>query len=381
MEMLKGYRFILITIVLALAMIACGSSSDVEVIEPGEEVAEESIEDSEENVEIEKETAPTEAEGEAKEVGTSRSNPVPIGSTVVIDDMSFVVVGLIRPADEIIMEGNQFNTEPESGQEYILLKLEITCLKSSDDECLFSPLLDGVQVIGSLGIGHDSEWFVSGVDGLLEDSTFFGGSTISGNIPFIIGQDETDLVFVYEPFLGDTVYLAMPSEEGDVAKVEPEGDVAPSVENNDEKEVGTARSNPAPVGSEVIADDMAFVVTGAIRPATDIIMDGNMFNTEPEQGQEYILVDLGVTCMKSIDESCSISPFWNISLIGSEGVKYDAESFVTGVDGLLESTEFYGEATVSGYLPFIVNEGETNLILVYEPIIFGDTFYLEVPMN
>ena len=381
MKTLKHYRFYIIITILILAMIACSSSSNIKVNPPDEEVVEESPVEPDDALENDEGITSVEEEQESTDIGTSRSNPAPVGSEVVIDQMAFVVLGLIRPADDKIMEGNQFNTEPEPGQEYILLKLEIKCLKSSDDQCSFSPLLDEVKVIGSSGIGHDSEWFISGVDGLLEDTEFFGGTIISGSIPFIIGQEETDLVFVYEPFLGDTFYLAIPSEEGDIGRTEPVEDSAPLSEDTEEKEVGTARSNPAPVGSEVIADDMAFIVTGAIRPATNFIMDGNMFNSEPEPGQEYIMVELSVTCMKSIDESCTISPFWNISLIGSAGIKYDAESFVAGVDGLLESTEFYGEATVSGYLPFIVNEGETNLILVYEPMIYGDTFYLEIPTN
>jgi hypothetical protein len=32
-------------------------------------------------------------------------------------------------------------------------------------------------------------------------------------------------------------------------------------------QLGTARSNPAPVGSEIHSDSMAFTVTGMVRPA------------------------------------------------------------------------------------------------------------------
>ena len=144
-------------------------------------------------------------------------------------------------------------------------------------------------------------------------------------------------------------------------------------------EVGTARSNPAPVGSEVIVDDMAIEILDVIRPANDIIKAGNMFNTEPESDQEYVLVELQVTCKKSVDDQCSISSFWNISLIGSSGIAYDPEWLVSGVEGLLESIDFYGDATVSGYIPFIIKQSDTNLVLVYEPMLFGDTVYLAVP--
>jgi hypothetical protein len=150
-------------------------------------------------------------------------------------------------------------------------------------------------------------------------------------------------------------------------------------EQTDPPKVGTSRSNPAPVGSEVVVDDMAFTVLDTIRPADDIIKSGNQFNTEPESDQEYILVKLEVGCEKSVDEKCIISSFWNISLIGSSGVASDPELLTSGVEGLLESEEFYGGASVSGMIPFIINKTETDLVLIYEPLLFGDTIYLAVP--
>ena len=150
-------------------------------------------------------------------------------------------------------------------------------------------------------------------------------------------------------------------------------------EATEAKPVGSARSNPAPMGSEVVADDRAFKVLSIIRPADDIVIEGNPFNTKPESGQEYLFVELQITCQKSIDEKCSLSSFWNFSVIGSSGVSKDAEWVLAGVEGLLESIDFYGDTTVSGYLPFIVRQDEIDLVFVYEPLLFGDTFYLALP--
>jgi hypothetical protein len=174
--------------------------------------------------------------------------------------------------------------------------------------------------------------------------------------------------------------LACGSSDSDVVVNAPnEEEAPPQQEPTDLPEVGTSRSNPAPVGSEVTTDDMAFKILSVIRPADDIIEAGNMFNTEAESDQEYVLLELQITCKKSVDDQCIISSFWNVSLVGSSGIGYDPELFVTGVDGLLESIEFYGDATVSGYIPFIIKQSDTDLILVYEPLLFGDTVYLAVP--
>jgi hypothetical protein len=178
----------------------------------------------------------------------------------------------------------------------------------------------------------------------------------------------------------DEVTVNEPEEEvaeGEVIEEE-EVEEVEEVEPTATKKVGTARSNPAPVGSEVIADDMVFVILGATRPADDIIMAGNPFNTEPEEGEEYILVDIEIKCLKSTDDKCSTGTY-NISLLGDSGISYDPEIVVVGVEGLLDFTsDFYGEAVISGSIPFIVKQSDTELLFVYEPL-FGDTFFLQVP--
>lgn len=169
------------------------------------------------------------------------------------------------------------------------------------------------------------------------------------------------------------------SDEG--VEVNPGGAESESVESAETSapEVGTARSNPAPAGSQVVADDMAFEVTGFTRPADEIVSAGNMYNTAPEGDQEYIFVDVQITCQQSTDEKCTIYPTSSFSLIGSSGVVYDPEIMLAGVEGLFEvmDTEFYGGSTVSGALAFIVGQADMGLVLIYDPFL-GDTFYLAV---
>jgi len=150
------------------------------------------------------------------------------------------------------------------------------------------------------------------------------------------------------------------------------------IQQTESPKVGTARSNPAPAGSEVIADNMAFTITSIIRPANSIVQAGNRFNSMPEEGKEYIFVEVNAVCKKSIDEKCSINPMFNIKLIGSKGIEYDPEIMIAGVENLISTTEFYGEAIVRGYIPFIVEIGETDLVLLYDAFL-GDTFYLALP--
>jgi len=186
-------EFFVALLVLLLVSLACGSSSNgVSVEEPSESDSD--------NV-SEPEEAPT------KEVGTARSNPAPVGSVITADNMQFKILGLTRPADEIIKSGNMFNTEPEEGEEYILIELQIECMKDVDDTCnIFE---SSFKLIGDEGVTYDAEWFISGVDGLLESEEFYGGGVVTGSLPFMIKETDSDLIFLYEPFFGDKFYMSV----------------------------------------------------------------------------------------------------------------------------------------------------------------------------
>jgi len=192
--MKRRFCLVILTVMLLTIVLACGSESDVEVKQP---------ESSPEELTKSEEITSTESQ-----LGTSRDNPAPTGSEIVADDMSFLVSGVTRPATDIIMEGNQFNTEPEVEQEYILVDLKATCKKSPSEKCSLS--IFNLKVVGSSGVTQDAEWMVAGVDGLLEDADFYGDASLEGAIPFIVGTAETNLLLVYEPFLGDTFYLELP---------------------------------------------------------------------------------------------------------------------------------------------------------------------------
>jgi hypothetical protein len=189
--MKNKFRILIALIVLIILTIACGSSDEI-TVKPGD-------------------TDPNNSQSasveETKPVGTVRSNPAPKGSIITADNMDFSVLETIRPADEIVMAGNQFNTKPEEGYQYILTKLQIKCNKSSDESCSISPF--NFELIGDEGIIYDSEWFLAGVDGMLESKEFYGGATVSGYIGSIIKSSDTTLILTYDPFIGDKFYMSI----------------------------------------------------------------------------------------------------------------------------------------------------------------------------
>ncbi len=138
---------------------------------------------------------------------------------------------------------------------------------------------------------------------------------------------------------------------------------------------GRSQANPVQVGSEVAADGMRFMLTGAIRPADDLVLAGDMFNQQAGQYKHYVFASLDVTCEKP--EPCRLDVF-KFKLLGSDDVVHYPEAYLVGVDGLLISTDFQNGSSLVGNLAYIVNIGTSHLVLMYGAV-SGEKIYLALP--
>ncbi len=144
----------------------------------------------------------------------------------------------------------------------------------------------------------------------------------------------------------------------------------PAVESTVEPELGHARSNPVPFGSEsspMVGDVTIFVIN--VERGWNRHKEINQFNDDPERGHEYLLV--GVQFQDSGDPNASTSySDSGFDVIGDRGVVYGTAS-VIGEDEL--HGEIYGGSTLRGNLFFEVPSDEKGLILRYEePWCFRD---------
>ena len=146
--------------------------------------------------------------------GSALDNPAPPGTAVVAGDLELQVVGVIRPADDIVAEGNMFNPRPGPGNEMMLVTLSVTCRPEEDDTCTFAPVLEFL-LVSPIGV-HRPEWLVAGLPNPLHGGEISSGETVSGDVLFEVGEKETGLVLVYSESLGDEVaYLEVPPGDAD----------------------------------------------------------------------------------------------------------------------------------------------------------------------
>ena len=186
----------------------------------------------------------------------------------------------------------------------------------------------------------------------------------------------SDDVVVREPSVSDEVSSQVTENSNEIVESTPKPTAT--------KKVGTARSNPAPAGSEIIVGDVSLQILDAIRPANDIVMAADSYNKMPEDGYEYIILEIKMTCELGSDYECSVYPFVYFTIIGNSGVVTDPDYRVDEIDGSFErmDTKFYGGTTIIGKLTFIISVDETDMLLVYDKTYSSqDPVYLEIPVD
>lgn len=143
-------------------------------------------------------------------LGSTRDNPIPAGDQIDYGGgIVLTITEMVRPATDIVIRGNQFNTKPEKGQEYIQVKLHVECVKESSEKCSFSTI--SFKAVGADGNIRDVQWILAGVEGMLDSNDMFGGGKKEGNIFFIVPTGDETVVLFYDGIFSDPVYIGLPS--------------------------------------------------------------------------------------------------------------------------------------------------------------------------
>jgi hypothetical protein len=140
-------------------------------------------------------------------VVTTKDNPAPVGSAILVDNMKMVVISKVRPADSLVAKGNMFTDTPSAGQEYMFVTISASCEQAKDKQCNIDTY--NFKTLGSDGVIKDFKQ-VTGIDGLIKYTTFDGGFSLTGILSFLVDQNDTKIMLVYQPSSGDSSYLALP---------------------------------------------------------------------------------------------------------------------------------------------------------------------------
>jgi hypothetical protein len=119
----------------------------------------------------------------------------------------------------------------------------------------------------------------------------------------------------------------------------------------------------APIGTSRQVGSLSLIVSNVIRPANHVA-DEAMFYSDPARGMEYVAVEVSVTCNLPAEQSCQVSTS-DFAASGAQGTTYLADFILSGVRHALEAGELKGGKSRSGYVLFVVDRGDRDLVLRY----------------
>lgn len=156
---------------------------------------------------------------------------------------------------------------------------------------------------------------------------------------------------------------------GDDAREEPAQEEEPATDG----EAGT-RGNPVPLGSTISGEEWDLTVLSFDTDAHAQIMDANMFNEDPEDGNVYALVESEVTYTG--DDSGH--PWIDISFayVSESGNTFrGTDSMAVAPDpSFSDIGELYSDASGTGYVLIEIPEGDDGLLRVSIGMFGEDVF-------
>jgi len=135
------------------------------------------------------------------------------------------------------------------------------------------------------------------------------------------------------------------------------------------------RSNPVKLGDEVKVTttnwdktvyNTTFILSNIIRgnEAWKMIYSANMFNDEPVEGFEYMLVKFSANHYGGSDPNKQLDlSGYDFTLVSQSGKDYDYQSIVEPEPSL--DAKLYQGASHEGYVAFLVSKSDINPLIVY----------------
>ncbi|HOZ37397.1 MAG TPA: hypothetical protein PLH64_01485 [Anaerolineaceae bacterium] len=384
---MKRHALFIIAIVLVLATLSCGGSTEetpekvdpitATVAAPGESVTEppqvtQPI--------VEPTTSPTTAPTIPPTIaptipptatptiaptiapmGFSRSNPFPGTEVVSVPNWDVQVLETKRGADAWtdIQAANSYNEPAPEGMEYLMVKIHVKCTYNDSDEHSISGY--DFYVTGDKAI-----LYTTGMASVVKpepelDATLFSGGETEGWSVYLVGQGEGNLILVFDEswsFDEDAKrYIALdpgasiniPSDLNAIAA----------------SETGMHRSSPIPFNEKLVTEDWEMTILEVVRgeAAWNLVLEANRYNEPPADGYEYIALKLQVRNIGTVDDSSSIDGY-SFNITGSSNILHDLPSIVEPEPEL--DIDLYPGGEYEGWVVFQSIIGETNLMLAFQ---------------
>jgi hypothetical protein len=295
--------------------------------------------------------------------GSSRILPMPPNSLITGQNWEATALEVVRGADawQQLQAANPFNEPAPEDQEYLLLRLRLKITGSGSESYLIYPAVTGNRLIR-----YNAVAAVTPEPRL--PGEFTAGQTAEGWLPYLVGQDEGNLLLVVRELNSaaePSRYLAL-SEGASIAVPNDLTTLAPT-------DSGVEADAPTPVGQTATTEDWELTVLDVEvgDKAWQMVTHANQFNDPPPNGRQYAAVWLRLRYIGQEEEARLVYGTWFSGRSGS--VIEETPSIIEPLPAL-DGVYLYPGAEVEGWVIITVSDdpGE-NLTLVFDPDTLDDT--------
>jgi len=320
-------------------------------------------------------------------MGFSRSNPFPGTELVSVPNWDVQVLETKRGADAWtdIQAANSYNEPAPEGMEYLMVKIHVKCTYNDSDEHSISGY--DFYITGDKAI-----LYTTGMASVVKpepelDATLFSGGETEGWSVYLVSQGEGNLILVFDEswsFDEDSKrYIAL--DPGAAINIPSDLNAIAA------SETGMQRSSPIPFKEKLVTEDWEMTILEVVRgeAAWNLVLEANRYNDPPFDGYEYIAVKLHVRNIGTVDDSSSIDGY-SFNITGSANILHDLPSIVEPEPAL--DIDLYPGGEYDGWVVFQSIIGETNLMLAFQEswtfdddevryLAVDEGAYLEVPTD
>lgn len=293
--------------------------------------------------------------------GFSRSNPLPASALIVTENWTIEVLEVLRGdvAWSKIKASSSYSQAPQEGKEYIAIRAKAKSTYADSNSHQISAC--DFSVTGDLGILYGCI-FVAFIKPALDAELFTAGET-EGWIIYLIHTNDSNLELVFNEV------MLYENPEIRYAELDPGARIKmPDLTVIKPNDLGVSRDKPAKIGDTIITEDWQIQVHSYLRGADawSQIQQWTDYAQKPEEGMEYLLVDVSVKSLSNEDAAIRVDSM-SFKSSGSKNVVYDI--LYVYIPGYLLETSLYPGGEERGYIVLPISIGETDIVVIFEPIL------------
>ncbi|PKN86362.1 MAG: hypothetical protein CVU46_07975 [Chloroflexi bacterium HGW-Chloroflexi-8] len=296
------------------------------------------------------------------EPGLNRKNPIPIGTQISVPGWQIKVLEFLRgeEARKIVDFSNSQDVTLDANWEYALAKVSVRC--TSMDNYAHDLGISELHMSGDKGLAYNDS-----MDGwpqpefLFED--MFSAEIVEGWVDAVIPKDEHNIMLVLD--IWDDEFRTTRFFE-----LEKNGSIQLSEElaNLNPNELGINLDQPAPAGQLVITQDWEITVLNSLTgaEANAALKTDNIYYAPPGDGMEYLLVELKLRYINTIDK-----PVWigydRFYGLDENGYMLEGDMIYTPNNKDWIEGNLLPGAELEGWVVLYILKGNESPVMVFDP--------------